>query len=330
MDRIQWQRLGETFKRFLFSRRSREVLVFSFFLAVSAGFWLMQTLNDTYDMDVQVPLELSGVPRDVIITDQIPSPIRVTVRDKGVNLIRYYRMGGKAPMQVPFVVHAKGGSLGHVVVTSDVQKQLSTYLLGSSKVMAVHPDTIDYYFTRGMYKRVPVRLQGRIESNPLYYISDTRIVPDSVTVWAPSSVLDTLRAAPTQACDVTDLTHNDSRRIRMANLKGVKFEPDEVQVVSLVDMFTEKSVTVPITGLNFPGDKSLITFPSTATITFRIGTKQFKKITADDFVVAITYEELLQTPGTSFRLHVRSVPEGVSQVRISPATVDYLLEQTNE
>ena len=332
MDRIQWQRLGSALKIFLLSRKSRELLVFAFFVCVSAGFWLIQTLNDTYNMEVQIPIALSNVPSDVIVTDELPSPVRVTLRDKGMSLFRYYRSAVKELLQVDFKNYIKNDGVGYGVVSrSELQKLLTGRLLSSSQIVAIHPDTIDYYYSRGVKKRVPVVLDGQVEANPLYYISDVHCVPESVTVWAPAALMDSLVAAHVDVSLITGLTHNDQRMLQLADTKGIKFEPAQVQVSSQVDMYTEKSVNVPITGLNFPGDKALITFPATAEITFRVGTKLYKKITADDFVVAVTYEELLQNPGSSsFKLHVRSVPDGVSQVRISPETVDYLIEQTGE
>ena len=86
---------------------------------------------------------------------------------------------------------------------------------------------------------------------------------------------------------------------------------------------------MPIIGLNFPGDKVLRTFPSKARVTFRVGSSQFSRYTADNFVLAATYEELLQNPSIKYRLHLKSLPEGVSNVRIVPQEVDYLIEQTD-
>ena len=332
MDRIQWQRLGDAVKNYLLSKKSREFFVFAFFFLVSAGFWFIQTLNDTFDMEVQVPMAITNVPDEIIITDSLPSPLRVTVRDKGMSLMRYYRKRAKAPVQVDFKSHLKEpGGIGRVILSSaEVQKLLSTYLLNSSRIVAIHPDTIDYYYNYGDKKRVPVMLQGQVGANPLYYIADVKCEPDSVIVLAPSSVLDTIQSARIDVSDITDLTHNETHVLKVLKAKGTRYIPDEVKVTSSVDMYTEKSVSVPIVGINFPGDKSLITFPSTAKVTFRIGTKLYKEIDENDVVVAVTYEELLQCSENSFRLHLRSVPEGVSQVRISPEKVDFLIEQTDE
>ena len=42
----------------LLREKGRDMLVFAFFLAVSFGFWLLQKLDDTFDADIRVPLNL--------------------------------------------------------------------------------------------------------------------------------------------------------------------------------------------------------------------------------------------------------------------------------
>ena len=57
---------------------------------------------------------------------------------------------------------------------------------------------------------------------------------------------------------------------------------------------------------------------------------QFKEITADDFVLAVTYEELMKNHSSKIQLYLKSMPSGVSNVRIDPSEVDYLIEQVQE
>ena len=59
-----------------------------------------------------------------------------------------------------------------------------------------------------------------------------------------------------------------------------------------VDIYTEKTVEVPLHGINFPADKALRAFPSKVQITFQVGLKRFRSIKADDFVINVSYEEL--------------------------------------
>ena len=118
-------------------------------------------------------------------------------------------------------------------------------------------------------------------------------------------------------------------QIPVRPIRGAKFIPDVLDVQIDVDIYTEKTVEVPIVGVNFPADKDLRTFPSKVKVTFKVGSKSYKSITADDFVLVISYEELINNESSKIPLHLKSIPEGVSSVRIHPSEVDYLLEQTS-
>ena len=128
----------------------------------------------------------------------------------------------------------------------------------------------------------------------------------------------------------TGLDEDKAARLSLHKVRGAKFIPDKVELKVLVDLYTEKTVEVPIVGLNFPASKDLRTFPSKVKVNFRVGMSRFKSITADDFVLAVTYEELLQNEDPKIRLHLKSMPPGVSNVRIDPVEVDYLIEQVQE
>ena len=52
---------------FLLSIVNREFLIFLFFLAVSGTFWLLLALNESYEREFEVPVVLTGVPRDVVL-----------------------------------------------------------------------------------------------------------------------------------------------------------------------------------------------------------------------------------------------------------------------
>lgn len=108
----------------------------------------------------------------------------------------------------------------------------------------------------------------------------------------------------------------------------MKYEPEQVGIKVGVGYYTEKTVRVPVMGLNFPADKKLRAFPAQVSITFRVESGRYHQVTPEDFVLATTYEELLMnTENSKLWLHLKTVPEGVSNVRISPQEVDYLIEQ---
>lgn len=331
MDRERLRLLSENIRSFLTGKRSRDALVFVFFVLISTGFWLLQTLNESYESDLQVRLELDSVPAGTVITTELPPTMQVRVRDKGSTLMEYYLSLKRRTVHIDFRTHDDGSTSGRVILThSEIQKQLTDMLDNSTRIVTIRPDTLEYYYNRGYKRRVPVTFRGNVETAPLFYLYALHFVPDSVTVWGDEAYLDSLESVPTVPVNWDGLTENASREVQLISRRGVKVEPSEVTLVATVDLFTEKKVEVPVVGTNFPAGYALRTFPATATVTFRIGAMDFKNVDAEDFVLATTYEELISSGDSLIHLRLRSLPNGVSQVRIQPETVQYMIEQTED
>ena len=172
-------RIRKQTKDFLLSDKSREFFVFLVFFFIAAGFWLLQTLNNDYETDFSVPVRLKNVPEDVVITSEPVSELRVRVRDKGTVLLNY--MLGKSfyPVTLDFSEYKSANT--HVkILTSQIQKKVTAQLNASTTLLSMKPDTLEYYYSTGESKWVPVRLQGRVEAGLQYYLPDTVFTPDSV------------------------------------------------------------------------------------------------------------------------------------------------------
>ena len=313
---------------FLSGVHFRNVLVFLFFLMVSASFWLMQTLNESLQVDVEVPLQLQNVPSSVVVTTELPSQITVSLRDRGTSLFRFFRHKGLSPIVFDFSKYDNGHESGHVQFQqTEITRLLQLQLESSTSVQEISPDTLEYFYTRNKGRRLPVEVNGMVSTTPQNYLLGLSCQPDSVEVFAPSEVLDTMHCVYTEKLDMTNLTETLHRSARLQGRKGMKFDTAQVAITAVVDYYLEQSVEVPIIGLNFPPDRQLRVFPSKATVTFRVGSVKANRDWAKSFVLAATYEELLKNEGLRYMLHLKSVPEDVSNVRISPMEVDYLIEQ---
>lgn len=319
-------RMSRRIRDFLLSQKSREFFLFLFFFVVASGFWLLQTLDGDYEREFTIPLRLKGVPDDVVVTGEPVSEVHVRVRDKGTVLLNY--MLGKSfyPLVLEYDDYRKVGN--HVRIPSlTLDKKIRSQFNASTALLSVKPDTLEYYVAVGTSKRVPVRLRGEVSAERLHYLSDTIFSPDSVQVYAMKSVLDTIHAAYTQPVTFRNIGDTLRQQIVLATEKGVKFVPSFVQLTLPVDIYMEKTVEVPLTGINFPAGKVLRTFPSKVQITFKVGGSRFRQITADDFHLYVSYEELLRLGTEPYTLTMPNPPAGVSQVRFSPAQVDFLIEQ---
>lgn len=314
-------------KDFLLSAKSREFFVFLFFFFVAGGFWLLQTLNNDYETEFSVPVRLKNVPDNVMITSEPPSSLRIKVRDRGTVLLNY--MLGKSFYPVTLEYTDYQSTNNHVrIYPSQLSKKLQGQLKASTQLLAMYPDTLDYIYATGVSKKVKVKMNGKLSAARHYYLSDTIFYPDSVLVYAPQVLLDTIQSAVIQYVNFEDLSDTLHMKVSLEKQKGVKFVPSTVELELPIDIYTEKTVEVPVEGVGFPIDKVLRAFPSKVKVTFQIGMGYFRQVDASDFSISVPYEELLRLGSDKYKVKLNACPDGISHIRFSPEQIDFLIEQT--
>ena len=318
--------ISKRIKDFLLAKKSREFLIFLFFMFVSFSFWLLQVLNDDYETEYTVSLRMKDVPDNVVLTSELPSNMKITLKDRGTVLVNYSWGQGLLPLTLDFTEYSDKGNQVRIPSMS-LAKKISAQLSQSTKLVAIKPDTLEFIYTKGAAKTVPVKLCGTITPERQYYVSDTIFSPDSVRVYAPKSILDTITAAYTKTVDFEGVSDTVRKRVSIAPVKGARFIPDYSDLTLKVDVYAEKTVDVPVVGVNFPHDKVLRTFPSKVKVTFQIGLSRFMEVDADDFQVVVDYNDLQNEGGDKCRLQLKEMPKGVNHVRVNPKEMDYIIEQ---
>lgn len=305
---------------------NKQFLIFLFFLALSSVFWIFQTLNETYEEDFQIPLELRNVPSNVVITTDLPENLHILLRDKGSQLLAYRYTRQFKPVVVDYNTYSNPS--GHVsILGNELQRQIAAQLLPGTQMLGLKPDTLDFYYNFGQFKRVPIRPLGEVRAGRLYSLAKTVYSEDSVTVYASREQLDTITAAYLQPFNLRNLTDTTHVKSNFVKVKGAKFVPAQIGVTFCIDRLVEKTIQVPVHQVNFPASKQLRTFPATVKVTFQVGMGLYRKITSENFVLVVNYEDLLKNKSTYCHLSLKTIPEGVSHVRISPQDVEYVIEE---
>jgi hypothetical protein len=244
-------------------------------------------------------------------------------------LLNYLVSRRMKPLTIDFESYKGVG--GQVLIPSSTfEREVQGRLNISTKVVSIVPDTLSYVYSSGECRRVGVKAVASIKTARQYYLSDTIIQPDSVLVYAPRHILDTITSAATIPIEATDLSETAEFDATLVGVHGAKFVPDHVKLTFKVDVYTEKTIEVPVTGVDFPADVVLRTFPSTVKVTFQAGLDKLKDIQPSDFLVSISYGELMETTDDKFAVRVSRWPSYAGNVRVSPEKVDFLLERKHQ
>lgn len=312
---------------FLFSTMNKQFLIFLFFLCLSGIFWLMMTLNETYEQELPVALRMGGVPKNVVVTSTMSDTVRVTVRDKGFVILSYMVSHRLRPITVSFNAYAnKQSGTGHVPL-ADVQKLIRQQLNASTTMTAVKADRLNFTFNYGEKKEVKVTLAGHIVPANNYYLAHVQFSPATVTVYASRAKLDSITTVSTDYLNLVNFDDTLTQTVHLKSMPGVKLVPDKVKVTLFVDILTEESINVPITTINRPDGIVVRTFPQHVKVNFTVGSKMYRRVKASDFLVVVDYREVAAHPSDKCNLHLRAWPSIVSNARLDMQQVDYLIEQ---
>lgn len=303
---------------------TRNTLLFLFFLALSAGFWLFLTLNEQYEEDFEVRIELKNVPRGIVITDGPPKTLRLTLSDRGLTLLNYQYGDTLPPVVIDFNAYANAN--GHVrISTSELLKQVQKRLAAGTHIQTAKPEAVEFFYNRGNFKRVPVRMADNANAAYGHVLLGRTLTPDSVNVYASRQCLDTLSAVYTEPAYLRDIKESSTMTLRLQHIYGAKITPDSVRLNLRADRLVEKSVSVEVTGVNVPEGYRMRTFPTTVNVTCQVAMSQYNHIREKDFVVTANYAEIPEG-GTICHIRLTSTPAGAQFCRLHTNEVEYVLD----
>lgn len=299
-------------------------MLFLFFLLVSCCLWLMLTLNQDYETDITIDVHIKDVPENIGFLSTGEECVVVKVRDRGTTLMNY-AFSSFLPISVSYSeLKNRKGRLSLPV--SVLRKRIEGQMLSSTTVLSMQPDSF-VYFTRESALRLPVRIDGRYSVAKQYAAGKPLVRPDSVWVYAPSSVADTLEFVTTAFFEQDELRDSLYMNVDLRMPSGVKCVPSQVSVVVPVSPFAEKSFELPVTGVDFPAQYRLRTFPPRVAVVMNVDMALYDSVTEDEFKVGILYSDIEGSTSSNARPRLLKTSKNVRDVRIVPSEVEYLIEQ---
>jgi len=323
---LETKNIFQKIRHFLFGRANREFLIFLCFFVVSGIFWLLMTLNLSYDKELKIPVHISNVPKDVVLTSPETDTLRVVVNDKGFSLLSYLYGDQVQPIEINFPSYASANGTG-TLPHADLLKLLGQGLSASTSVISIKPERLHLYYNYGEQKRVPVRLQGLVAAKQHYFVADTVFSQDSITIFASHERLDSITFVYTKSLTASDIKDSLTIDCQLMPIEGVKMVPSVVKVSFTTDILSELSIDdVRIVGINMPPDKQLRMYPSKVKVSFVTGLKNYQNLKATDFEVVADYNEFKDNPSSKCNIYLRRVPSGVARAKLEVSQVDCYIE----
>lgn len=316
-------------RRLRLIKLNRDFLVFLLFLLVSIIFWFMQSIKEIAEVVITYKLEIEDQPKNVIFTDDMPSEVNVAYTGKGWDAL-YYKFMKNEPHELVINFKEINTKTGKIIIDSNMLRRavLKNKPQGLT-FRATSPNKIEAYYSNGQHKRVPIIFNGRVSTTAGRYQCGTILTPDSVDVYAPKHLYESIKSVKTENVTYNELEDTLETKLALLVPRGAKAIPDSIEAQICVDIFTDKTLQVPLYSEHVPSNKVLRTFPLKARVTFLVSATLYDEITADDFLLVVDYNEVT-TISNRCLIHVRQQPENIRNLRINPEYVEFIIEKVAE
>lgn len=309
------------------SAKGREGGLFLLFLGISYIFWLMLTLNNEMQQDVDVPVVINNVPDSVTILTDVPASVKVSLRDKGSVFLRN-RVSGTKPLRVDwqeFVDNTSDNTfrLSKVELAGMVRDNFAQ----STQVLTVSPDSLRLNYTTAPGIRVPVCPDIDMTAAPGYIINGPiTLSADSVTMYAVGGMSGRIKSVSTLPVSRTNLSDTTHISIRLASIEGVKIVPSSITLSVPVEPLIARKQMAVVTAKNVPGGMGLLTFPSSVEISYLIPMSDFNN---EPFAIKayVDYNDVAHAKSGKLPVTLSLLPDNYRNTSVSPDSVEYIVER---
>jgi len=305
---------------------TKDVLSFLIFLLLAFAFWFINMLDKERTTELSVPLRYSGMPQQFDITKSNVKLIKIAVKDKGVNLFAY---SDEKLKSLTIELNGKFYERGKIVLSNDeIRTRLLKYLLPTTSVLEIKPDSLVLVYERLASKVVPVMLNSKIETAQQYILSDDVLIePATITVYGPQRLLKNLQHIKTEFVEIRNLDENRVLTTKLVKPDGIRLSTEDVKLSVFAEMFTEKKMTFPVKVINCPANLIVRTFPSQVDVKFNVGLTHFKKVSVSDIDLFINFNDIVKNNAGKQRIQLTNKAGYISNPRIENNEIEYIIER---
>ena len=253
------------------SNTSREekitVFVVSYVLAMTL--WMVVNLNGSYNIDVEVPLEVGSVPEGMALVDAIPETIAAEISGEGWKLISLKNNPPAVPVDI---------SPGEIDVFSQVRQRFAPEQ--DVSVLNVNPTRLSLDLEPMMSKQLPLFWEPTFNYAERYdRVGEGYLEPDSIWVSGAVSKVENLEAwIIDYSVTLNNIRDNITLQLPIISSDpALSFDQNLVSYHETVTEFTEGELTLVLRLENAPRNQRFNFSPSTVTVQYRVPIEQYSE-----------------------------------------------------
>tara|TARA_Y100001954_G_scaffold177263_1_gene188424 strand:- start:2014 stop:2982 length:969 start_codon:yes stop_codon:yes gene_type:complete len=308
---------------FFISGSNRSVIAICFLMSLL--FWFLIKFSKEYTYYVDYPIEFINQPIDEYWKDEPLPNLKVKISGFGFNFLK--ETFSNRLLKVDVSKLQRTNSNTYFWLSQSERSNIANELNGFS-ILEIDPDTLFLNFSKRTKKSVQVKVPLNLNFRENYeQYGSFKISPNTIDVFGPSHILDTLSFVYTNVLSKNDIVQsiNSTLKIQLPN-KLLFAKDSDINVIQEVARFTQISRLIPIKLENVPKGKELRIKPSEVELSYWVAMQDVDKINSSDFVIYCDYNEVDMTENPILNVFIdeSKTPSVVQKVKYHPSTVEFI------
>ena len=308
---------------FFISGTNRSVIAICFLMSLL--FWFLIKFSKEYTYYVDYPIEFINQPVDKYWKDKPLSNLKVKVNGYGFNFLKETFSNRLLKVDVSKLQHTNSNT--YFWLSQSVRSNIAIELNGFS-ILEIDPDTLFLNYSKKTKKSVEVKVPLNLNFRENYeQYGSFKISPNTIDVYGPSHILDTLSFVYTNVLNQHDIFQsiNSTLEINLPN-KDLSTNHSDVDFIQEVARFTQISRLIPINLKNVPKGKELRIKPSEVELSYWVAMQDVDKINSSDFVIYCDYNEVNMTENAILNVFIdeSKTPSIVQKVKYHPSNIEFI------
>lgn len=309
-----------------------KLLIYLFFLFISTVFWFLTVLNKDYSVFLEFPVRYTNFPPEKVVVSDVPEKLELRITGHGFTIIKHKFYSGLSPLQVDVseagITPIDPTSQLYFLLTRRFRDRLASQIGEDLQVISVQPDTLYFVLDDIVSKNIWVKPQVELSFRKQFMQKgDVRSIPDSVKVFGPRVIMDTIRWIATEKLKRSKVNDTIKKEVDLVPLRTLQYIQDKVDLVIPVEKFTEKTFSVPIEAINLPSNFILRTFPGFIKVSTMVSVNDYNKLNPDMFRAVVDYNEITPNSGSKLKVTLEKAPGYVVNTKFTPKTVEFIIER---
>ncbi len=286
--------------------------------------WLFMKMSQTHQ--TEIPVEVAyNLPEDKIFATPPLASITPQISGTGWALFTRY-ITAQRPNITLDLDNTPAQTISAPRLETLIQQDLSAPL--KAGLRAYQSITVQLDDKAG--KRIPLVLHQDIRLATEYqFVVPPRLIPDSIMIYGPKSIIDTTKSWATTLLKIEDVKENISPSVALQAHPNTEVSFDSTEIVCRIDveLFTEKILEIPTIIINAPDTLLLTIHPSKIKVTCRVGYSTYDKVNPTQFTAVADFTKVDINNSNYAPVKLTRQPDFVKITSIVPEQVEFIISR---